>query len=138
MTFVKYVGGKDMEDRDAVDTVKMLREASVNAVQVPNSETSELSKIGCTTRYGMEITVMKEMEKMCEKYGADMEYVWGWHNFYNEGYKRLGMAHFSRSLLKPMPGEIGGHCVINNAKLMPDEPMMKYLLERNDEYAKAL
>lgn len=132
-TFVKYVGGIRREA--VLEAVRFLKDAGINAVEVNTPETSELSKICCTTRYGMEIAYMKEVERMCKKCAADFDMVYGWNEFYTIGYERLGMPHFRRSILKPMPGRIGGHCVIKNAELMPDEPPMKWLLERDKTYA---
>lgn len=134
-TFVKYVGGDSPTDKKAKRAVKILKAAGIKAKLVDNSETSELSKVGCTTYYGLAIVWMKEMEKMSRRFGADFSQAYTlWNQLYNKGYKKYGMMQFIRPVLEFMPGEIGGHCVINNAKLLADEPVMKFLLERNETY----
>lgn len=132
-TFVKYLGGTDQKKLRIAR--RFLRAAGIKVRKVSSPETSEFSKLQCTTRLGWEVAYMKWVEDFCRRNPLiSFEEVWSWHKHYNKGYKRLGAGHFMRSLLKPMPGSIGGHCVINNCKLMPEESVPKHILEANESY----
>lgn len=132
LTYAKYVGGID--EHVAIEAVRHLRGSGISAAKVDSPETSELSKILCTTRLGLDVVYMQETKRMCDKYGADFEMVYGWHELYNNGVIRSGTPKLSRSVLNYTPGKTGGHCVTNNCKLMPDEPLMKFFLERDETY----
>lgn len=133
-TFVKYVGGADM---DAVKVIAFeLLSAGIPVRMVDNPETSEASKILCTSYYGMAITYVKDAKAFCERVGANFEQAYGWNKHYNAGYTALGMGQFVRPVLSATPGPIGGHCVRQNAELIPDEPFAKYIIERDAAYAK--
>ncbi len=131
-TFVKYVGGDQ-----APEAYDYLVKAGIDAMIVDNAETSELSKIYCTTQYGLNIIVMKEIMEKCKEYGANFDQAYrNWNEYYNNGYRQMGMGHFRRYVLEHMPGRIGGHCVINNAKILKNESdVAKFLLEQDEKYA---
>ena len=134
LTFVKYVGC-DNRDR-AFEASKFLARAGIVTKVVKNAETSEMSKIYCTTQYGLNIVLMKEMYAMCEKYDADFDEAYKqWNKNYNDGYSELGMPQFRRYFLDHNPGKIGGHCVINNAKLLQEESeVAKFILKKDEQY----
>lgn len=134
-TFVKYVGGSD--SRAIKLAVKFLKASGIRTKIVSSPEASELSKLICTTRYGWEIVFMKEIEKLCKELNVSFNEVYGWSKYYNKGYKKLGMPHFMRSMLTPMPGRISGHCVIPNAHILKDTLDMevaKIILDRNETF----
>ena len=54
---------------------------------------------------------------------------------YNEGYKKLAKPNVIRPVLKPIPGPIGGHCLIPNANLL-ENCVTKVIRERNKTYKK--
>jgi UDP-N-acetyl-D-mannosaminuronate dehydrogenase len=131
LTFVKYVGGIDPDI--AINASDFLKNADINTNIVDSPETSELSKICCTTQYGWMIVMMREIKDLCEKHGADFYSVYGWNQFYNEGYKELGFPWFCRPVLEYMPGKIGGHCVAQNAKLV-DSFLTNLVSNKQKEY----
>lgn len=132
-TFTKYVGGVD--NNDVKLAIRFLKDAGIRAKKVSSPETSEFSKIQCTTRLGWEVAYMKWVEDFCKRNPEiNFDEVWKWHNLYNNGYAKLKAWHFRRSLLKPIPGKTGGHCVINNCKLMPDEKIPKFILDADETY----
>lgn len=133
LTFTKYIGAERPEDAEAV--AKLFLMARIPHQIVSNPETSEHSKLACTRKYGLDIVEMKEVERECEEYGTNFDEVYGWKHEYNAGYAKLGMSHFTRPILKPMKGQIGGHCVLNNCQLNPDGVLEKFILERNETYA---
>lgn len=130
-TFVKYVGANNAyAGQLAYD---FLLEARILTKLVANSKTSELSKILCTSYYGWNILFMKEVAKICEEQGVPFNEVYGWNEFYNDGYEELGMSQFVRPVLKPVPGPIGGHCVVNNCDLL-DGFITNTIKKKNEEY----
>jgi hypothetical protein len=131
-TFVKYVGAVDEVSQGLA--CKSLLRAGITVELADSPEETELSKILCTTQFGLHVVIAKEVQRECEKYGVSFEKVYErWNAHYNAGYERLGMSHVRRSVLKPMDGKLGGHCVIPNAKLL-DSWLTNTLLERNETY----
>lgn len=116
LTYAKYVGGVDHELTRQV--VKMFRDCGINAVKVPDPETSELSKIFCTTDLAIDVIYMHVMKAVCDKYGADFKMAYGWREFYNHGMKKLGKEHMCRPVLEYIPGPLGGHCCDRNSYLL--------------------
>lgn len=114
-TFTKYVGA--CNDSAGVDAVDYLRAAGIYAVLVANPETSELSKLACTSQTAVGVLVMQEIYRLCEESGADFSEVYGWNEHYNAGYAKLDQAHFARPQYKYTPGKLGGHCLKPNASL---------------------
>lgn len=133
-TFVKYIGGADSEAVEIADA--FLRMAHIKTEIVSSPEASELSKIMCTTQYGWNIVLMKEIKKICKELDVPFEEVYtNWNKYYNDGYERMGMDKFRRPVLTPMGGAIGGHCVVNNCHLL-DTYITKTIIEKNEEYKK--
>lgn len=117
LTFVKFIGANNAYD--ANDAHDFLSKAGIKVIPFASSEATELAKIMCTTRLGMDVIYMKEMIKLCDKYNVPFNQAYKmWTANYNKGYLELGDPKFMRPILVPMRGEIGGHCVLNNAKLM--------------------
>jgi hypothetical protein len=128
-TFVKYFGG-----RDAKQAAKIFSDIGIKTKVFPKAETTELLKLLDTTYYGWNIVFAKETKRICDKFGLDFNEVYTIANRdYNEGYKKLGMPHVMRPVLKPMPGKIGGHCVVPNCDLL-DDWLTKTIKERNRKY----
>jgi len=128
-TFVKYIGADDHQD--AWRAQRFLSDAGITTEFVKGSKTSELSKLLCTTYYGWNIVFMKEVERLCEEHSVPFDQVYTkWNTHYNEGYTKLGMPQFVRPVLEPMPGKIGGHCVINNCYLF-DGDISDFILKKN-------
>ena len=131
-TFVKYIGGDDIHAVYIAD--KFLKGAGIKTKIVANSKTSELSKIFCTTMYGWNLIFMKEVAKICKKEKVPFHEVYtDWNWFYNLGYEKLGMPQFRKYVLDPIPGKIGGHCVINNCHLLKSD-ITDYIIKKNNEY----
>ena len=114
-TFKKYIGGKSIYR--VYDAIRYLLKAGIDVKAVQDAKTSEMSKIMCTTYYGWNLVFMKEMVKICEKEGVNFDEVYGWNEWYNTGYRRMGADHFTRPVLTPTEGPIGGHCVLPNCDL---------------------
>jgi len=133
LTFVKDIGGNNSNCPSkcahctdckgkmmaALDLVDYFKSVGIPAnYEGLSARDTEFAKIMCTTRYGWEIVFCKEMKRMCDEYGISFDFAYSIFNKdYNAGYDALGDVQFHRSILKPMDGKMGGHCVINNCKL---------------------
>ena len=130
-TFIKYIGAADPLDADFAD--EFLRKAKINTMIVSSPEASELSKILCTSYYGWNIVFNKEVKRICDEQGVPFEEVYGWNQFYNEGYTKLGMSHFVRPMLEYQEGKIGGHCVVPNTNLL-DSWLTNIIKDKDESY----
>lgn len=128
-TFVKYFGGKK-----AKEASQYFGALGMPIKIFPKPETAELLKILDTTYFGWNIVFAKEAKRLCDAFGLNFDEVYTIANRdYNEGYRRLGMSHVIRPVLKNIPGKIGGHCVIPNCDLL-DDWLTKVIKERNRRY----
>jgi hypothetical protein len=113
-TFVKFFGGERAEE-----AAQYFREKGVETETSPRSDDTEAAKLWDTTQYGAMILLNKEIATYCAKHGLDFNIVYTLFNkTYNEGYMKLGRNEVVRPYLKYMPGPIGGHCVVPNAKIV--------------------
>lgn len=115
-TFVKFVGGPR-----AQEAAETLGTVGITCRATPDSRNTEALKLLDTTYYGWQIMFEKSAHAYCKRLGLDFDLVYGDANrTYNAGYATLGMGHVVRPVLNHMPGKIGGHCVVPNAKLIKD------------------
>lgn len=120
-TFVKYVGGPD-----APTVGHMFEQLGLKVQLVDKAETTEALKLWDTTQYGIYILLNKEIYKFCQKNNLDFDTVYTHANeTYNEGYMKLGRPEVVRPALKYTGFKIGGHCVLQNAKLLKSESAYK-------------
>lgn len=113
-TFIKYFGGKD-----AHKAALIFFDLGLRTKEFKEAKTTEALKLWDTTQYGRLIMLEKEIYEWCEKNGVSFEDIYRQANQdYNEGYIKLGRPDVVRPWLSHMPGPIGGHCVLPNAKLL--------------------
>lgn len=128
-TFVKYFGGPK-----AKEAARVFSAIGIKTKQCKNAETAELLKILDTTYYAWNIIFAKEVKRICDKINLDFNEVYMIPNTdYNEGYKKLGKPNVIRPILKPIPGPIGGHCLIPNTEFL-DDWLTKTIKKRNKTY----
>lgn len=97
--------------------------------------TTEAGKLFELAQYGMEIVMQKEIFAFCEENGLEFEEVYtDFGRTYNEGWCRLRLSHFSKPLLTPQPGAIGGHCVIPGAEMLGDYNFWGYVQVANEAF----
>lgn len=132
-TFVMPLGAA--HPMDASEAENVLDEIGVRSEAWGGWQNTELAKLCSTTEYGWQILWMRHMADLCEKWGADFDLVYSrWHAHYNEGYFTLGRPQYMRPTLEPMPGPIGGHCVIPNADILaPDSDYARMVAETGRE-----
>lgn len=127
--FVKYFGGK-------VDDIlkEWINSTFINNHIVDKPEITEALKLWSTTTYGVSIMLEKEIYRYCKKHKLPFDVIYTMSTeSYNKGYTELGCPQYVRPILKNMPGKIGGHCVIQNCKLL-DSPIAKKIIRENSKY----
>lgn len=128
-TFVKYFGGEK-----AKEAARIFSRAGVKTKVLKNPETTELLKILDTTYYAWNVVFAKETKRICDTLNLDFSEVYTIPNEdYNESYKKLGKPNVIRPVLKPIPGKIGGHCLIPNCELL-DDWLTRIIKDRNGKY----
>lgn len=129
-TFVKYLAPQSQYLKRYFET------AGIKIKLVKDSNTTELLKLYCTTIYGLNILAEKELYELCKKTGTDFETAYTDCNLtYNQGYKELGFPQYQKYVLKHMPGEISGHCILPNAHILKKiSPIARFILEQNKKY----
>lgn len=129
-TFKKYFGGKRADE-----AAKIFANLGIVTKTYPEAKVTEAMKLWDTTSYGVMILLEKEIHKWCEENNLPFEEVYSEATRdYNEGYIKLGMENVVRPVLKHYPGKIGGHCVIQNAEIMPGVWVAETLLSKNEEW----
>lgn len=125
-TFVKYFGGDKAHEAAALFP-------GLTTECYEKQETTEAIKLWETTQYGFFIILEKAIYEFCRKNGLDFDEVYTIPNIdYNLGYTKLGRTEVVRPFLKHIPGKIGGHCVIPNARLL-DSWVARLILEKNEQ-----
>ena len=126
LTFVKFIGSENIEySKKIKDHLKCL---GIKTKILANSKTTELGKLLDTTYYGVCIAWHAEMKKMCDHENLSFdEVVSNFNETYNDGYKKLGKENVIRPVLYPPTNNIGGHCVIQNAKLLKENYLSEAL-----------
>lgn len=127
-TFIMPVGGPppatggDEPSDCHLQAAQVLQSIGIAADVWGPWEDTELAKLLCTTRLGVDVLWMRHVQDLCVKHGADFDRVYRqWTQAYNDGFTSLGSWFYARPLLKPQPGPIGGHCVMPNATMLaPD------------------
>lgn len=131
-TFKKFVGGED-----CFEVASEFKKYRIDCLCVRDSRHTEALKLIDTTQYGYLIMLNKEIKHWCDKYDIDFNIVYTLANeTYNEGYSKMFRPEVLRPYLKYVDGQIGGHCVINNCKILDEHspiPMARKILEENDK-----
>jgi hypothetical protein len=81
-------------------------------------ECTEIAKLQSTALYGLNIEFARYVNEVCKQNNVNYEHIKMYNIAYNALYKALGMQQFQRYILDPPEGNIGGHCVVPNAKML--------------------
>lgn len=128
LTFVKFFGGERADEAAII-----FRRCGVKTRSVADQESTEAGKLWQTFQYGWLIALQKEGYRWFDDVGANPAIAYrAFNEAYNAGYAALG-ERFSLPVLENMPGPIGGHCIIPNARLT-DSPLATMLLSLNDSW----
>jgi UDP-N-acetyl-D-mannosaminuronate dehydrogenase len=113
----KHVGGEAAEQ-----VAEYFRAAGVGCVTHAKARTTELAHILSNSFYAASILFAQEMEALCREYGVDYyEAVMRYNETHNQGFEKMGMVSKFRPILHPPGDSIGGHCLVQNANLIPQE-----------------
>lgn len=128
-TFVKYFGGARAQE--AADIFERI---GIQTHTTPDAKNTEALKIFDTTYYAWNVIFEKELKKWCDAHDVDFDLVYTDANStYNDGYKKLGRQEVRRPVLRHMDGKIGGHCLIENCRLL-DSEIAEIILKKNEDY----
>lgn len=108
----RWVGGKN----DLA--LRFFRAAKIEPIVRHRPETTELLKLQSTSNYGVAIEYARLVKEDCDKFQVDYTDVKEFNRQYNRLYEDLGMPQFSRYILEPPVGNIGGKCITQNARLL--------------------
>lgn len=112
----RWLGAKDKKAlRDAgaywsvfAETVRLVK----------SSRATEMLKLRSTAKYGINLVWADYEKSLTDSIGAEWDMVKLFDLDYNMLYEQLGFPEYSRYLLDPPGGKIGGHCVRENAILL--------------------
>ena len=115
-TFVKYIGADNkIAARRAEHHLKSL---GLRTKVFYPSKTQSWELLD-TTYYGLCIAFHGEMKRVCTEQGVPFDdAVTEFNRTYNAGYKKLGMEHVVRPVLRPPNPAIGGHCILPNTAIL--------------------
>ena len=116
--------------------LRFFRAAHIEPIVRHKPETTELIKIESTTTYGVNIENARRIAANCAVYGVDYADVKEFNRHYNRLYANLGLPQYSRYILDPPQGNIKGHCILPNAKLLREacpHPFLDEMLRDHEE-----
>ena len=114
--FPKFIGPVNKKSGELASN--HIKTMGLKTIIFNNPEETELAKLLDTTYYGLNIVFCKWVKEICEKKGLDFGNVYTKLNrAYNEGYYKT-LPNVRRPILKPIPGRIGGSCIVPNANLL--------------------
>ena len=114
----RWIGGVDFR------IMRFFREAGFKKRDIfllADSEWTEFLKLRSTSLYGLNIEFARYSNKVASKLKMPFATVRRFNNDYNVLYKKLGMSEYSRYILNPPKGKIGGHCILPNAKILNND-----------------
>jgi len=128
--FVKHFGGLR-----AAEAAAQWDAAGVRVEVHERAVDTEAGKLWELVQYGLQVAVEKAIYGWCREQGADFDVVYRRMAMsYNDGYAQLGHGRYVRPVLTHMPGPIGGHCVVQNARLL-GHPLAELVIEASERAA---
>lgn len=107
-----WLGG-DNEDAKA-----FLSEAGLKFRVLENPSHTEFLKLRSTALYGINIEFARYSDEVAREINLDYSVIRDYDRFHNELVVKRGTPEHTRYLLDPPEGNIGGHCVVPNAKIL--------------------
>ena len=110
LTYEKWIGGER-----AAKAAAFFEKAGMNCRTCSTAEETELLKLMCLAKFGVDVAFARYRESLCERFGVPYESVVEWDHQYNTGVA----FHMRRPLIvRGESKKIGGHCVIPGTKLL--------------------
>lgn len=130
-TVAKHVGGPR-----AQEVARYYSKAGIRCVTHRKAATTEVAHIAHLLDYGLQIASAGMRSDLCRRANVDyMEAVVRYTDTHNAGFAAMDMPSKVRMSLTPPNGKIGGHCVVEAAKLARDygfrHPLCDYLADFN-------
>jgi hypothetical protein len=100
---------------------KFFLKAGITPTHSDKPETTEIAKLASTTLYGVTLEFARYINDICKKNNVSYSVINAYNRRYNNLYNRLEYGKFGRSILTPPTGNIGGHCVVNNSKILQSQ-----------------
>lgn len=130
LTFPKFIGGAD-----ASLVADVFRKAGMKVILCDKQEETEAMKLFDTQYYLECVRFVQRVKKFCNQHQLDFHAVYTLANTtYNTGYAELGYPEYMRPVLQPIMKEVGGHCLLNNEKLLNENAVGTSLKKVNEIY----
>jgi UDP-N-acetyl-D-mannosaminuronate dehydrogenase len=100
---------------------------NLKLVHIKNPDATELGKHLSTAYYGLCIAWHREMKKICDEFDVDFDdAVTKINTIYNMGYTKF-KPNVIRPILTPPTASIGGHCIVENARMLEEQIESEFL-----------
>lgn len=119
---MRWMGGRSKNAEN------LFRRLGFKLFMLPRPEFTEFLKLRSLACYGVNIEFARYSAEVCGKLGLSYDAVSRYDADYNDLYRGLGLGCYSRYVLYPPTGRIGGHCVVPNVKLL-NKQFPSYLLK---------
>ncbi len=135
--FVKFIGPATKEAGKMAE--EHFKELNIKTKLLNKPINTELAKLFSTTYYGLCIAWHQDMERMCRKFGVELDETFtDFNRTYNEGCKDT-----NPDVVRPVmyPGFIGGHCVMPNIEILRkffDSDFLESIVKSNKAKEKEL
>mgnify|MGYP001362147999 CR=1 FL=1 len=127
LKYPKWVGGEKAEVAG-----NYLKAHGFDVRVVETSEQTEAMKLLCLAKYGKDISFAYYCNELADKYNFPYNDILAWDVEYNNGVE----ARLKRPLITNLEGTIGGHCVVQNTKVLNKQhpnPMLTEILKYDSE-----
>lgn len=94
------------------------KECWIKTHVVPSSDFTEFLKLRSTSKFGVNLAFAEYEAGVAKEIGMDYKLLKDFDKDYNKLYRNLGMDWAQRYVLNDPNGQIGGHCVVPNAKIL--------------------
>lgn len=111
----RWIGGNDPIAE------RFFREAGwlwKDLITVDQPEWTEFLKLRSTSLYGLNIEFARYTKEVADRLKMPYYLATDYDKWYNQLYQDQEMERYRRYLLNPPKGDIGGHCVVPNARIL--------------------
>lgn len=106
-----------------------LRMSGINYRTLLNTDWTEFLKLRSTAIYGLNIEFARYSHGVANQIGMIYDVIKEYDQAHNELTAERGTPEHSRYILDPPEGQIGGHCVVPNAKILDQQFPSVFLKE---------
>lgn len=125
-TITKHIGGPK-----AAESARYFEKAGVPCVTHERAITTEVAHLLNNAHYAVNVAFADDMAAICRQFGVDYyEAVMHYTRTNNEGFSALDHKSKCRMILTPPGGRIGGHCLVQAAKMLKESGVSTPVIER--------